>query len=240
MPFKDRAKRREYKRQIYKKRKTEGLCRDCNKTSLLGHIFCEEHLLRQNLRTHIRYQKRKSVGLCHDCNNKVLRGYARCPDCLLRIRNSHHSLCQKSYSDSNCPICRNAIADSPHHITPRSEGGKDLKLNIVYLCKSCHDIVEEIYSDEGIIYSPNLVKRIQLAYNFNPPLDALQSPTVPLKVKNHRSLSQGGKIMEDLEQMNWGKCITNLNDAIKYLQECRENLEKALRNIYEAKQAQAG
>ena len=42
--------------------------------------------------------------------------------------------------------------------------------------------------------------------------------------------------MEDLtlEQMNWEICMANLTDAIKYLQECRESLEKALRNIYEA------
>uniref|UniRef100_A0A6M3IU71 Uncharacterized protein n=1 Tax=viral metagenome TaxID=1070528 RepID=A0A6M3IU71_9ZZZZ len=41
--------------------------------------------------------------------------------------------------------------------------------------------------------------------------------------------------MEDLtlEQMNWEICQANLTDAIKYLQECREQLEKALKNIGE-------
>jgi len=34
----------------------------------------------------------------------------------------------------------------------------------------------------------------------------------------------------NLEQMNWELCIANLDDAIKYLQECRERLEKALHN----------
>lgn len=39
--------------------------------------------------------------------------------------------------------------------------------------------------------------------------------------------------LKDLEQMNWEICQTNLTDAIKYLQECRENLEKALNNLIE-------
>jgi len=45
--------------------------------------------------------------------------------------------------------------------------------------------------------------------------------------------------MEDLtlEQMNWEICQANLTDAIKYLQECRENLEKALKNIMELRNA---
>ena len=41
--------------------------------------------------------------------------------------------------------------------------------------------------------------------------------------------------MEDLEQ--WEICQANLNDAIKYLQECREALEKALKNIWELRDA---
>jgi len=43
-----------------------------------------------------------------------------------------------------------------------------------------------------------------------------------------------------LEQMNWEICEANLTDAIKHLQECRENLEKALRNIDETKQYYRG
>ena len=44
--------------------------------------------------------------------------------------------------------------------------------------------------------------------------------------------------MEDLtlEQMNWEICQANLTDAIKYLQECREHLEKALKNIDEMRE----
>ena len=46
--------------------------------------------------------------------------------------------------------------------------------------------------------------------------------------------------MDDLtlEQMNWEICQANLTDAVKYLQECRENLEKALKNIGELRNEQ--
>jgi len=37
----------------------------------------------------------------------------------------------------------------------------------------------------------------------------------------------------NLEQMNWEICQANLIDAIKHLQECREQLEKSLKNIGE-------
>jgi len=36
-----------------------------------------------------------------------------------------------------------------------------------------------------------------------------------------------------LEQMNWEICQADLDDAIKHLQECRERLEKMLKNIDE-------
>jgi len=36
-----------------------------------------------------------------------------------------------------------------------------------------------------------------------------------------------------LEQMNWGITEANLEDAVNYLQECRVNLEKALKNLSE-------
>jgi exonuclease VII small subunit len=45
--------------------------------------------------------------------------------------------------------------------------------------------------------------------------------------------------MDDLTlaQMNWEICLANLIDAIKYLRECREHLEKALKNIGELRDA---
>jgi len=40
-------------------------------------------------------------------------------------------------------MCGRSGARSPHHIIPRSENGGDYRENIVYLCKKCHDKVEE-------------------------------------------------------------------------------------------------
>lgn len=59
-----------------------------------------------------------------------------------------------------CPICGNEV-DGQHHIIPRSEGGDERQRNKVGLCNCCHDIVEEIYQEEGLGYSPMLVERIR-------------------------------------------------------------------------------
>lgn len=59
-----------------------------------------------------------------------------------------------------CPIC-GGEAPSDHHIIPRAEGGTDDPMNKVWLCLSCHDIVEEIYDRTGRTFSPELVKEIQ-------------------------------------------------------------------------------
>jgi len=61
-----------------------------------------------------------------------------------------------------CPICQVNKKVSEHHIKPLSQGGSDKKINLVVLCKSCHDIVEE-YAEQGRYYSPQLIKEIQLA-----------------------------------------------------------------------------
>lgn len=66
-----------------------------------------------------------------------------------------------------CPICWVNPATSPHHITPRAEGGTDDKKNIVDLCKSCHDIVEEIYDSTGESYSPHLVATIRKLHDLH-------------------------------------------------------------------------
>jgi len=41
-----------------------------------------------------------------------------------------------------CPLCGNE-ANSPHHITPRAEGGGEEIGNVVYLCQKCHDEIED-------------------------------------------------------------------------------------------------
>jgi len=61
-----------------------------------------------------------------------------------------------------CPVCKVRPALSPHHIKPRAEGGSDDDRNIVYLCTTCHDIVEEIYDRTGRKYSPDLADWIRL------------------------------------------------------------------------------
>lgn len=60
-----------------------------------------------------------------------------------------------------CPICGKE-ASSNHHIIPRAEGGTDDPRNKVWLCVGCHDIVEGIYDSTGRIYSPSLVRDIQM------------------------------------------------------------------------------
>jgi len=63
-----------------------------------------------------------------------------------------------------CPICLVNKANSDHHIMPKSAGGSDSPRNKVRLCKSCHDIVESLYDEFGLLYSPDLVTKIRLNY----------------------------------------------------------------------------
>lgn len=59
-----------------------------------------------------------------------------------------------------CPIC-GAIANSPHHVKPRSLGGSDNARNIVYLCCQCHDYIEEIQEQQGVELSPELISKMR-------------------------------------------------------------------------------
>ena len=69
-------------------------------------------------------------------------------------------------SNGYCPVCKENLAISPHHVKPRAEGGTDSPRNIVKLCKRCHDIIEEIYSQTGIRYSSKLIKLVRLRFEF--------------------------------------------------------------------------
>jgi hypothetical protein len=62
-----------------------------------------------------------------------------------------------------CPICLIKQAISPHHILPRSLGGTDDRRNIVYLCLSCHDLVEMIQEKTGKSFSPDMIEQIRQA-----------------------------------------------------------------------------
>lgn len=59
-----------------------------------------------------------------------------------------------------CPIC-GMVADSPHHVKPRSLGGSDTAKNIVYLCPKCHDYVEDIQEKRGVELSPELISELR-------------------------------------------------------------------------------
>lgn len=65
-----------------------------------------------------------------------------------------------------CPVCNEYLADSPHHLRPRAEGGTDDNRNRVYLCHRCHDIVEDIYNTTSIEYNPWLVEMIKMKFGF--------------------------------------------------------------------------
>lgn len=70
--------------------------------------------------------------------------------------------CQKvAKKRPDCPVCLKNKATSTHHITPLDAGGTNTKRNKVYLCKTCHDIVED-YNAKGVVYSPALVTLIRL------------------------------------------------------------------------------
>lgn len=59
-----------------------------------------------------------------------------------------------------CPICLKK-ADSPHHIKARSQGGTDDNWNIAWLCKSCHDMVEERQEKSGKELSPDMITEMR-------------------------------------------------------------------------------
>lgn len=65
-----------------------------------------------------------------------------------------------------CPICSTRRATSTHHIKPRDDGGSDNHKNTIMLCKPCHDIVEEVYSNTGAELSPQVIELIKLEYGF--------------------------------------------------------------------------
>lgn len=70
----------------------------------------------------------------------------------------YNDVMEKTY---NCPIC-GGEASSRHHVKPRSQGGTDSERNIVYLCKKCHDVVEEIQEERGIEFCPDLITELRL------------------------------------------------------------------------------
>ena len=73
-----------------------------------------------------------------------------------------HVLCytQIVSKEHFCPVC-GELADSPHHAKPRSAGGTDEPRNIEWLCKHCHDYIEQIQEERGVELSPDLIDEME-------------------------------------------------------------------------------
>jgi hypothetical protein len=65
-----------------------------------------------------------------------------------------------------CPVCLTNRATGPHHIKPLQDGGGNGHKNKVFLCKRCHDIVEDITNRTGAEFSSDMVALIRLDYGF--------------------------------------------------------------------------
>lgn len=50
----------------------------------------------------------------------------------------------KARDKHSCQSCGLKVGLSVHHILPRSDGGSDLPQNLITLCNTCHDEVEEL------------------------------------------------------------------------------------------------
>lgn len=57
-----------------------------------------------------------------------------------------------------CPVCGKRPANSPHHSRPRAEGGTDGDKNEIWLCETCHNVVEWVQEQMGLEYCPTVVR----------------------------------------------------------------------------------
>ena len=70
-----------------------------------------------------------------------------------------------------CPVCRKNKVESIHHIIPRKYNGNDDKTNKVWLCNSCHDIIEEQTEDWielGRMYDSAVLRNLIVNNGFEP------------------------------------------------------------------------
>lgn len=62
------------------------------------------------------------------------------------------------YQRADCFFCGSDGPIETHHILPRRHGGTDVKSNLVDLCPTCHERVEQLYSDQiWTTYAQNTV-----------------------------------------------------------------------------------
>lgn len=109
---------------------------------------------------------------------------------------------------SVCPICYSDTSSS-HHIKPRSEGGKDDPRNKVGLCRRCHDIVEMIYGETGMEYSPSLVYHIQREFDLGEPIQKFpRRPKLRHSSPRHKSTYRfRGPVVKREDFPKIGTCV---------------------------------
>lgn len=118
-----------------------------------------------------------------------------------------------------CPICT-GYANSKHHIKPLRAGGTDEPRNRVRLCEPCHDIVELIYDEYGIEYSPALVHTIRREFNITYNMYSRKTLAVKRKVKQAKEYQPSDKRLckycgkrfkpKQDGQVLCGRCIENV------------------------------
>lgn len=64
-----------------------------------------------------------------------------------------------------CPVCQKNKVQSKHHIIPRKYNGNNDKTNLIWLCNTCHDIIElktEDWIESGKGYDINFLRHMIL------------------------------------------------------------------------------
>lgn len=68
-----------------------------------------------------------------------------------------------------CPVCQKHKVQSKHHIIPRKYNGSNDKTNLIWLCNSCHDIIEmktEEWIESGKRYNSDILRSMIINNGF--------------------------------------------------------------------------
>ena len=68
-----------------------------------------------------------------------------------------------------CPVCQKNTVQSKHHIIPRKYTENNDKINLIWLCNSCHDEIElktEDWIESGKLYSSGILRRMIIKKGF--------------------------------------------------------------------------
>lgn len=82
---------RKYQRELYRRKKENGICVLCSRPAFPDHTMCYEHMIRARRLGKEQYAKErkptfKEQGLCSWCGNPVVDGYKLCAGCLEKVR----------------------------------------------------------------------------------------------------------------------------------------------------------